>query len=127
MSTPAWSQSSVSVGGLLDVGVFRDFDHANQLGTIQRSNVAFLGIEDLGGGLKAAFRLSSRLEMDSGRNEGAGFKPFWHDESTIGLTGGWGAVRLGRALTAMWVQDWKFDLWDHSTALLRPPGSNGIP
>ena len=59
-----WAQSSVTVGGLLDSGVFRDFDRANKVGTIQRSNVAISGFEDLGGGLKATFRLSTRFDLD---------------------------------------------------------------
>lgn len=120
LSLPAWSQSTVSVSGLLDAGVYRDFDHANRVGTIQRSNVAFSGAEELGGGLKATFRLSTRLEMGSGSNEGAGFKPFWHDESTVGLQGGWGKIRLGRALTALWAQDWKFDPWANFNRIASP-------
>lgn len=117
---PAWSQSSVSIGGLLDIGVFRGFDGVNQAGTIQRSNVAISGFEDLGGGLKATFRLSTRLELDSGSSEGAGFKPFWHDESTVGLQGGWGSIRAGRALTALWAQDWKFDPWANFNRIASP-------
>jgi predicted porin len=117
---PAWAQSSVSVSGLLDTGVFRGFDGINQVGTIQRSNVAISGFEDLGGGMKAVFRLSTRLELDTGSSEGTGFKPFWHDESTVGLQGSWGKIRLGRALTAMWAQDWKFDPWANFNRLASP-------
>lgn len=119
-AAPAWCQSSVTINGLLDAGVFRGFDGVNQVGTIQRSNVAFSGLEDLGGGLKATFRLSTRLDLDTGNTEGAGFKPFWHDESTVGLQGGWGMVRLGRALTAMWAQDWKFDPWANFNRIASP-------
>src|SRR5690606_40352925 len=54
---------------------------SNQLGTIQRSYLAFSGTEDLGGGLKATFRLSTRFLMDDGGNEDAAIKPFWYDES----------------------------------------------
>ena len=119
-SMPAWAQSSVSINGLLDAGVYRGFDGVNQLGTIQRSNVAISGFEDLGGGLKAVFRLSTRLELDKGETEGAGVKPFWHDESTVGLQGSWGTVRVGRALTAMWAQDWKFDPWANFNRIASP-------
>ena len=117
---PAWAQSSVSVNGLLDAGVYRGFDGVNQLGTIQRSNVAISGFEDLGGGLKAVFRLSTRLELDAGDTEGAGVKPFWHDESTVGLQGSWGTVRVGRALAARWPQDWKFDPWANFNRIASP-------
>ncbi|MEG1454093.1 MAG: porin [Comamonas sp.] len=119
-TVPAWAQSSVSINGLLDAGVYRGFDGVNQLGTIQRSNVAISGFEDLGGGLKAVFRLGTRLELDTGTTEGAGVKPFWHDESTVGLQGSWGTVRMGRALTAMWAQDWKFDPWANFNRIASP-------
>lgn len=119
-AVPAWAQSSVSINGLLDAGVYRGFDGVNQLGTIQRSNVAISGYEDLGGGLKAVFRLGTRLELDTGATEGAGVKPFWHEESTVGLQGSWGTVRMGRALTAMWAQDWKFDPWANFNRIASP-------
>lgn len=119
-STPAMAQSSVSVNGLLDIGVFRGFDGVDQVGTLQRSNIAISGTEDLGGGIKAVFRLSTRMELDTGRSEGAGAKPFWHDESTVGLQGPWGTVRVGRAMTAMWAQDWKFDPWANFNRIASP-------
>ena len=117
---PALAQSNVTVSGLLDIGVFRGFDGVNQAGTIQRSNLAFAGTEDLGGGLKATFRLSTRFDLDTGRPEGQGSKPFWYDESTVGLQGGFGHVRLGRALSAMWSQDWKFDPWGNFNRIASP-------
>lgn len=110
----AWGQSSpVQISGLLDLGIYRDFKGTAQLGTIQRSHITFSGVEDLGGGLKTTFRLSHRLDLDTGLNEGFGQKPFWHGESTVGLRGDWGHVRLGRALSALWAHDWKFDPWGH--------------
>lgn len=118
--TPVLAQSSVTINGLLDTGVYRGFDGANQVGTIQRSNLAFNGVEDLRGGVKAVFRLSTRFELDTGQSEGAGAKPFWHDESTIGLQGSWGTVRAGRAMTAMWANDWKFDPWANFNRIASP-------
>lgn len=119
-AVPALAQSNVSVSGLLDIGVFRDFDGVNQAGTIQRSNLAFAGTEELGAGLKATFRLSTRFDLDTGLPEGYGSKPFWYDESTVGLQGAWGHVRLGRALSAMWSQDWKFDPWSNFNRIASP-------
>jgi len=119
-STPSWAQSSVAVGGLVDVGVFRGFDGITQVGTVQRSNLALSGHEDLGGGVQAIFRLSTRMELDTGAGEGAGYKPFWHDESTLGLKGPWGTVRVGRAMTAMWANDWKFDPWANFNRIASP-------
>jgi len=117
---PARAQSGVTVGGLLDLGVFRGFDGVTQVGTVQRSNLAFSGYEDLGGGVQAIFRLSTRIELDTGAGEGAGAKPFWHDESTVGLRGPWGTVRVGRAMTAMWANDWKFDPWANFNRIASP-------
>ena len=109
-----WAQDSkVQISGFLDLGVYRDFQGTAQLGTIQRSHITFSGVEDLGGGLKTTFRLSHRLDLDTGLNEGYGQKPFWHGESTVGLKGDWGHVRLGRALSALWAHDWKFDPFGH--------------
>lgn len=119
-SAPARAQSAVSVNGMLDLGVFRGFDGISQVGTVQRSNIAITGYEDLGGGLTAVFRLSTRVEMDAGVSEGAGYKPFLHDESTIGLKGPWGTVRVGRAMTAMWANDWKFDPWSNYNRIASP-------
>ena len=65
---PAAAQSSnVSISGLIDGGIYRGFDGTAQAGTIQRSNLAIAGWEDLGGGLKATFRLSTRFDIDTGR------------------------------------------------------------
>lgn len=105
--------SQVQISGFLDLGMYRDFSGTAQLGTIQRSHITFSGVEDLGGGLKTTFRLSHRLDLDTGLNEGFGQKPFWHGESTVGLRGDWGHVRMGRALSALWAHDWKFDPWGH--------------
>ena len=120
MALPVAAQSQVSIGGLIDAGVYRGFDGVNQMGTIQRSNLAISGREDLGGGLQATFRLSTRFDMDTGQSEGAGSKPFWYDESTVGLQGGFGHVRMGRALSAMWSQDWKFDPWGNFNRIASP-------
>lgn len=119
-SAPAMAQSTVSVNGLLDLGMFRGFDRVNQIGTVQRSNVAISSFDDLGDGMKVVFRLSTRLELDTGMSEGAGFKPFWHDEATVGLKGGWGTVRIGRAMTAMWANDYKFDPWSNYNRIASP-------
>lgn len=117
---PAAAQSNVTISGYLDAGVFRDFDKTSKLGTIQRSNLALSGFEDLGGGLKATFRLSTRFDLDTGLTEDYGKKPFWHDESTVGLQGGWGHLRLGRALSAMWSQEWQFDPWGNFNRIASP-------
>ena len=119
-SAPIHAQSSVTISGLIDLGVYRGFDGVKNVGTIQRSNLAFSGTEDLGDGLAATFRLSHRFDADTGRQEGEGSKPFWQGESTVGLKGGWGSVRLGRALDAVWANDWAYDPWYNFNRIASP-------
>lgn len=114
------AQSTVAISGSLDIGMFRDTAGAKNVGTIQRSHVQIDGSEDLGDGLAATFRLRHRLDIDTGTPEGNGSKPFWHGESTVGLKGSFGAIRLGRALDAIQSQDWAFDAWGNYDRLASP-------
>jgi predicted porin len=116
---PAHAQS-INISGLIDIGVFRDFDKTNKVGTIQRSNLAFSGSEDLGDGWAATFKLSHRFEADTGQQEGVGAKPFWHGESTVGLKSPWGSVRVGRALDVIWANDWAYDPWYNFNRISSP-------
>ena len=116
----AHAQSNVTISGSLDMGVFRDTADKWNVGTIQRSHLQFAGTEDLGGGLAATFKLRHRLDLDTGTPEGNGSKPFWHGESTVGLKGGFGAVRLGRATDAIQSQDWAFDPWENYDRITSP-------
>lgn len=121
----AQAQSTVGISGFLDAGWYRGFGSDQQVGTIQRSNIRFWGQEDLGGGLSATFNLSHRLEMGTGQSESAGSKPFWHGESTVGLQSArWGALRLGRALDAVWANDWKYDPWGNNDRVASPAWHN---
>lgn len=56
------------------------------------SRFGFTGSEDLGGGLKATFRLESGFRSDTGATAGALFGR----EAVVGLSGGFGTVRLGQ-------------------------------
>lgn len=108
----AHAQSNVTVSGWLDIGVMKKTGGDLQVGTPSRNNIAFSGTEDLGGGLQATFKLSHRFELDTGAVEASdAARPFWKAESTVGLKGSFGAVRLGRALTPLWNQGWAFDPW----------------
>lgn len=120
IGSSACAQSNVTISGSLDIGAYRDTAGVKNIGTIQRSHLQFAGTEDLGGGLAATFRLRHRLDLDTGAPEGNGSKPFWHGESTLGLKGGFGAIRLGRALDAIQGQDWAFDPWENYDRLASP-------
>jgi predicted porin len=120
IGAPAAAQSNVTISGSLDIGAFRDTAGVKNIGTIQRSHLQFAGSEDLGNGLAATFRLRHRLDLDTGTPEGNGSKPFWHGESTVGIKGGFGAIRLGRAPDAIQGQDWAFDPWENYDRLTSP-------
>lgn len=101
ISGAALAQSSVSIYGRLDASLGSDKAGAagfaksqSQLasGLLSTSRLGFRGTEDLGGGLKAIFQLESELGVDSGAAFGSGFNRM----SIVGLTGGFGAVKLGR-------------------------------
>lgn len=116
----AMAQSNVTISGSLDAGVYSDKASAIHVGTIKRSYIQFAGSEDLGGGLSTTFKLNQRLEMGTGELEGAGSKPAWHGETTVGFKGGFGAVRLGRAVDAIQSQDWAFDPWENYNRVASP-------
>jgi predicted porin len=57
------------------------------------------GTEDLGGGLKASFKLSSFFRVDSGSSgRFPGNESFFSRDASVALEGGFGKVTMGRAL-----------------------------
>lgn len=116
----ASAQSNVTISGSIDMGVFKDTAGVKNVGTIQRSHLEFAGTEDLGDGLAATFRLRHRFDADTGASEAGTNRPFWHGESTVGLKGGFGALRLGRALDAIQAHDWAFDAWSNYDRIVSP-------
>lgn len=106
----ASAQSSVTVYGIVDLG-FSSQDNGNAAGRVNgitsggqsASRIGFKGTEDLGNGLKANFMLESTIAADTGAAFGAtngnvgGFNRF----ATVGLSGAFGAVNLGRQTSAM--------------------------
>ncbi len=100
----AQAQSSVTIYGRLD-GSFGTIDTGSGSkgnlfsgGTagLTTPRLGFTGKEDLGGGLSATFRLEQRLDIDTGMLQAPVFK----GESSVGLAGGFGSLRLGRMLTS---------------------------
>ncbi len=71
-ATPAWAQSSVTLTGILDVGVTRVSGlrggsiSALSSGIMDGSRVIVRANEDLGGGWRALATLEHRLELDTG-------------------------------------------------------------
>ncbi|HEY2561145.1 MAG TPA: porin [Caldimonas sp.] len=90
--------------------------HSWQLdnGNLQRSFIGFRGSEDLGGGLRAVFRLESYLRIDSGsagRMEG---DPFWAREASVGLSGAFGTTVLGRTASPLYLTTINFNPFGES-------------
>lgn len=112
-------QSSVNISGFLDIGIYRDSAKTMKIGPLKRSNIAISATEDLGNGLRAHVMLSHRFETDTGENESFN-KPFFHGESTLGLSGRFGAVKLGRRLDAIYDKQSLFDPWDNFHRIASP-------
>ena len=60
------------------------------------SFLGFKGQEDLGGGLKAFFKLESTVGVDTGKG---GDDTFWNRTSELGLTGAYGTLTAGNSLS----------------------------
>ncbi|MGS0753760.1 porin [Roseateles sp. GG27B] len=98
------AQSSVSISGVIDLAVGKDQGNSNaRMGAGDTNTLAFNGKEDLGGGMKAVFELSTRINPDSGQTDYAGggvlnasMKPFWTQAARVALQNSMGEISLGR-------------------------------
>ena len=118
----AFAQSSVTVYGRFDAGFTRDSGGPAATPSQSRldsgiaggSRLGFRGVEDLGSGLKANFVMETGICGDSNENStpassgngvgnAAGFctggNSFMGREARVGLSGGFGALDLGRQYT----------------------------
>jgi predicted porin len=100
-ATGALAQSSVTVYGRLNTSLEEQKNiNANGSQSVMQNNASrlgFKGVEDLGGGLKAEFLLEHRFNSDTGTQTGGAF---WAGDAYVGLSGGFGAVKLGRLTSA---------------------------
>lgn len=83
-------------------------------GNLQRSFIGVRGSEDLGGGLRAVYRLESYLRVDvgaAGRDVGDGF---WAREASVGLSGSFGTTVLGRTPSPLWLATTAFNPFGES-------------
>lgn len=100
VSVAAQAQN-VNIYGNLDVSVGSfENDLTNRITEVRSSQltgsfIGFKGQEDLGGGLKAFFKLESNVAVDTGAADGN----FWNRTSELGLTGGFGGVTAGNSLS----------------------------
>ena len=120
-SGAAMAQSSVTLYGVADAGVTYLNGNDNWSGVTSGNNLTsrlgFRGTEDLGGGLKANFVLEGGFNLDNGdgasgyagAKAGEGFQ--FKRRSTVGLSGGFGEVRMGRELTAAYNATARYDVF----------------
>jgi predicted porin len=100
-TSAAFAQSSVTMFGIVDLGITSIDQGGDSLVSVsnegQASNrLGFRGVEDLGGGMKASFWLEGGFSADTGTATG-GFQ--FNRKATLGLSGGFGEIRLGRDYT----------------------------
>jgi len=106
-ATAAFAQSTVTIDGGMEVEMLKPIGttagQGARLDAVNGNNqIRFLGTEDLGGGLKAQFIVGMRFSPESGGNDGStNGRPDMQGETTVGLSGGFGTVRIGRAVTAL--------------------------
>ena len=95
----ACAQSSVTLFGIIDAGV-RYTDNAGESvkslssSGLNSNRLGFRGVEDLGDGFKASFWLEAGFRPDTGSS--ADSSRFWDRRSTVGLSWGFGELRIGR-------------------------------
>jgi len=102
VSGAAFAQSTVTLNGRVDawVGTLKNTPAGETQtkldnGGLTGSRWALNGTEDLGGGLKAMFKLENRFNVDDGTSAGQ-----FLGDAYLALAGGFGTVKLGRTYTA---------------------------
>jgi predicted porin len=108
-ASTAFAQSSVTLYGVADVwfGQLKSGDPATRVaqtkidsGGLNGSRWGLRGSEDLGGGLKGNFVLESGFNIDTGGFASNSAGGIFGRNAWVGLSGGFGAVKLGRSYTA---------------------------
>ena len=101
-ATSAFAQATVTLFGGADLNYRNVTTGTNKFqgmaqDGIYSSRFGVMGTEDLGGGLKAGFHFEGGMAPDVGTSGKFDFQR----KSTIGLSGGFGEVRLGRDYTPL--------------------------
>jgi predicted porin len=118
------ADDSYKFSGALDFGYYRDYDGENKAGSISRSNVAFDALKDIGNGMAGTVKLNTRFFLRNPNTKenlvNEDTKYLFAGEATAGLKGDFGHVRVGRAVTAMWQNDWAYDAWYNYDQIASP-------
>ncbi|TNF54024.1 MAG: porin [Burkholderiales bacterium] len=96
--TAASAQSSVTLYGIADIVVHKDSGVSAKMtsGGVSTSRWGIKGSEDLGGGLSANFNFEQGIDITNGSLKGEGFDR----QAWVGLSGGFGELKLGKAWNA---------------------------
>lgn len=113
-SGAAHAQSNVTLYGVLDIGLYQK-ELAGEASTknvwsggMTTSHWGLRGNEDLGGGMRALFDVSSFIRVDVGGMGRSDADPFWSRSAWLGLQSDWGTVRLGRQSALSFVNLMRF-------------------
>jgi predicted porin len=85
-------------------------------GDMSRSYLGFRGAEDLGGGLRAVFKLETYLRLSDGEAGSYSGGAFWGRDSNVGLSGSFGTTVLGRTVTPFYLATVNFNPFGDSFA-----------
>ena len=93
-SGAAMAQSSVTLYGIADIWVGKVKGSSAEMGSggVSTSRLGFKGSEDLGGGLTANFTFEQKLDLTNGATNARTFDR----QANVGLSGGFGTIKLGR-------------------------------
>ncbi len=83
-------------------------------GSMSRSFLGFRGSEDLGGGLRAVFKLESYLGIDTGTAGRFAGDAFWGRDANVGLSGQFGTTVLGRNVSPLYLTTITFNPFGES-------------
>ena len=101
VSGAAMAQSSLTLYGIADlwVGAQKNDGVGTIMGNggLSTSRLGFKGSEDLGGGLTANFTFEQKLQLTDGATNAKTFDR----QANVGLSGGFGTIKLGRGWNAM--------------------------
>jgi len=101
VAAPAMAQN-VSIFGVLEVGMENNKTTAGASTATMESHeftsnrLGFRGEEDLGGGMKAFFRLEAGLDVTDGGAGGSTNNTFFNRGAEVGLSGGFGRISFGK-------------------------------
>ena len=120
-SVEARAQSAV-LYGLVDAAASRsrvpggDYQSRLDSGDMTQSFIGLRGSEDLGGGLRAVWKLESYLQIDTGQVGRFNNDPMWSREANVGLSGEFGTTVLGRNVSPLYNATINFNPFGESNA-----------